>query len=474
VARDSDLLPTGKARRAAQATLALGPSTARLAGSLVTSIGRSPERAQELLEQRHEEIADHALELLGSLRGGAMKIGQLASFVDVELVPPEFRAVYQERLAKLRDAAPPMSWRKIRRVLEHEWEAPIESLFEDFEQAAAAAASIGQVHRARLPDGRRVAVKVQYPEIADALAADLGTAAGVATVLTPLGKAMMPGLDPKLLLDELRDLVLEEVDYELEAQHQRYFARAYRDHPFIYVPPVVTELSRRRVLVSEWVDGIGFQELVTLPQAERDRIAEILQRFYLGGMNHVGRFNTDPHPGNYLLREDGRMALLDFGSVKVVDPAWLETSRRLLGAVIEGDSRRMMEGLAELGYLHRADVIDPDLLLEQVLEGSDWYLRDQELRIDPDYVARIITKMTDPRLTESSLRMARGFKIPPEEIWFRRVELGVLAVAGQLRARGNWHRIMREYLFADEPSTELGRQEWEFFDAPRAAPPQGQ
>jgi predicted unusual protein kinase regulating ubiquinone biosynthesis (AarF/ABC1/UbiB family) len=430
---------------------------------LITSVARSPDRAQELLEQRHEELADHALDLLGSLRGGAMKIGQLASFVDVELVPPEFRAVYQDRLAQLRDAAPPMSWPKIRRLLEGEWEAPIESLFEEFEQGASAAASIGQVHRARLPDGRRVAVKVQYPEIADALAADLGTAAGIATVLTPLGKAMMPGVEPRLLLGELRELVLEEVDYELEAQHQRAFARAYRGHPFIHVPPVVTELSRRRVLVSEWVDGASFQEMVELPQDERDRIGEILQRFYFGAMDNVGRFNTDPHPGNYLLRGDGRMAMLDFGSVKVVDPRWLETSHRVLRSMVERDSTRFMESLAELGYVHRVDRIDAERLLEQALETTDWYMRDRELQIDPEYVAGIIARLTDPRRIDSSLRLVRGLKIPPEEIWFRRVQVGVLAVLGQLRARGNWHRNMREHTFGDEPATELGRQEREYF-----------
>jgi hypothetical protein len=282
-------------------------------------------------------------------------------------------------------------------------------------------------------------------------------------VLTPLGKAMMPGLDPKLLLGELRELVLEEIDYELEAQHQRYFARGYREHPFVFVPPVVTELSRRRVLVSEWVDGIGFEEMLLLPQAERDRIAEILQRFYHGSMHHVGRFNTDPHPGNYLLREDGRLAVLDYGSVKVVDPGWLAASLRLIAAVVEGDRTRFMEGLAALGYVHRADRLDPELLLAQVLDSGDWYLRDKEVQIDPEYVAGIVAKLTDPRAAESSLRMARGFKVPPEEIWFRRVQVGVLAVAGQLRARGNFHRRMREYVFDDEPSTELGRQEWGFF-----------
>src|SRR5947209_17432428 len=180
-----------------------------------------------------------------------MKIGQLASFVDVEFLPPEYRAIYQEKLGELRDGAPAMGFTKVRSVLEREWERPLEELFEEFEPQAAAAASIGQVHRAVLLDGRSVAVKVQYPEIADALAADLD----VASVLIRLGKAIAPGLDPEIVAGELRERVLEELDFELEAQQQRTFARAYREHPFIYVPEVITALSRRRVLVCEWADG---------------------------------------------------------------------------------------------------------------------------------------------------------------------------------------------------------------------------
>ena len=401
--------------------------------------------------------------MLGTLRGGAMKLGQLASFVDIELLPPEYRTVYQERLASLRESAPAMSWAKIRSVLDREWDEPIESLFEEFDHDAAAAASIGQVHRARLADGREVAVKVQYPEVADALTADLGTAAGLVTVLTPLGKAMMPGLDPKQLVDELRDRILEEVDYELEAQQQRFFARAYRGHPFVYVPPVMTELSRRRVLVSEWVDGAPFKDVLELPQAERNRFAEVLQRFFNGSVDHTGRFNTDAHPGNYRLLEDGRVAMLDFGSVKTVSPEWFATSQGVIRALIDHEPDAFLAGLAQLGYVHRAERIDVEQLMRQSIEAGDWYLRDKEQPIDPAYVAGIIAQLTDPRVMESSLRMARGLKLPPEEIWFRRVQIAVLAVTGQLRATGNWHRVMREYVYGDEPSTELGRQEWGFF-----------
>ncbi len=433
--------------------------------TLATNVLRSPDDAYDLLVRRHEDIADNALSALGELRGGAMKIGQLASFIDVELIPPEFRTLYQDKLAQLRDSAPAMSWQKIKKVLEGEWEQPVESLFEDFEHEAVAAASIGQVHRAVLPGGRRVAVKIQYPEIADALQADLGTAAGLTAIATPLVKAMMPGLEPRMLVGEVRELVLEEIDYELEAQHQRTFARAYRGHPFIHVPEVVTSLSRRRVLVSDWVDGMRFKEMQELPQAERDRIGEILMRFYFHSMYYVGRFNTDSHPGNFLLREDGAVSFLDFGNVKVCRPEWLRDGNRAMRAVIEGDREAFLDAVVDLGYVHRREHLDVDWLIDQVLLAGEWFLRDQELRVEPEYVARIIAQATDPQFIARGVRVARDLQIPPEEIWYRRVEIGVFAVLGQLRASANWHRIARESLYGDPPATTLGETEQRYFAA---------
>jgi predicted unusual protein kinase regulating ubiquinone biosynthesis (AarF/ABC1/UbiB family) len=459
VARDRDHIPTGKVRRATAASAALGPSGAKLAASLIASVGRSPERAREVLESRHTEFADQAVSVLGNLRGGAMKIGQLASFVDVEFLPPEFRALYQDKLGELRDAAPAMSWPKVERVLESEWEQPVGEVLAEVEPDAVAAASIGQVHRAVLADGRRVAVKVQYPEIADALAADLD----VASVLIGLGKAIAPGLDPQLVAGELRERVLEELDFELEAQQQRTFARAYRGHPFVFVPDVVTALSRRRVLVSEWVDGRRFEQMLALEQEERDRLGEILVRFFFGSMERVGRFNTDPHPGNYLLLEDGRMAFLDFGNTAEAKPEVLQRSRSALLAALDGDADRFTHMADELGYVRKLDRIDRELLLKQALVVGDWYLRDRELRIDPDYVASIVAALIDPRAVEGALRLVRQLKIPPEEIWLRRVETSVLAVLGQLRAKRNWHRIMLEGI-GGEPATELGALEAEFWE----------
>ena len=460
MARERDQIPTGKVSRATSTGAALGPSSAKLAGSLIANLARSPERAREILEERHVDLADQAVAVLGSLRGGAMKIGQLASFVDVEFLPPEFREIYQERLGQLRDAAPAMSWEKVRDVLEREWEAPIESLAE-IEPYAVAAASIGQVHRGVLADGRRVAIKVQYPEIADALVADLD----LASVAIRLGKALAPGLDPELVAAELRERVLEELDFELEAQQQRTFARAYRGHPFIYVPQVVSALSRRRVLVSEWVEGRRFEDILRLDQEQRDRVGEILVRFFLGSGARVGRFNTDPHPGNYLLLEDGRMAFLDFGNTAEVTEEGLELFRRALLAAIEGDPERFTSTAAELGYVRDGGQINRRALLAQALVVGDWYLRDRELRIDPEYVGAIVEKLIDPRAMEGALRLMRQLKLPPEEIWLRRVETSVLAVLGRLHAKRNWHRIMRELQLGGEPASELGEREADFWRA---------
>jgi predicted unusual protein kinase regulating ubiquinone biosynthesis (AarF/ABC1/UbiB family) len=456
MAKEFETIPAGRTRRAAKTGAALGPSALRFFGSLATSVTRSPEQAAEILERRTGEIADHAVEVLGELRGGAMKVGQLASFVDVEFLPPQYRAIYQEKLAELRDSAPPMSWRRVRKVLEEEWDDPIESLFTDFDHEAVAAASIGQVHRAVLPDGRTVAVKVQYPEIADALGSDVETAA----ILIRLAKAIAPGLDPTVVAAELRERVLEELDYELEAQNQRLFARFYRDHPFIHVPQAITSLSRRRVLVSEWTEGRRFREDLALPQDERDRLGEIIYRFYFGSMEHLRAFNTDSHPGNYVLREDGRVSFLDFGSVKHLDPGGMKLGNEFLSAASAEDAERVRAALYDLGYLRERDSVDANTLLAQALAVGGWYMKDRELTIDSDYVAGVITALTDPRA--GTLTLIRKVKVPADELMLRRVETGVLAVLGQLRATANWHRILREITFGDEPATDLGRAERDF------------
>jgi predicted unusual protein kinase regulating ubiquinone biosynthesis (AarF/ABC1/UbiB family) len=393
------------------------------------------------------------------MKGAAMKIGQLASFIDTEFLPPEYRELYQEQLGQLRTSAPPMPWKKVRSVLDEEWEEPVEELFERFDEDAAAAASIGQVHRARLCDGREVAVKIQYPGVADAIRADMQNAG----LILRLAKALAPGLDAKAAAEELKERVLEELDYEFEAQNQRSFARGYRRHPFIHVPDVVTRLSTGRVLVSEWVDGLGFDEVRRLAQDERDRFGEIVFRFCFGSIYHLQHFNADAHPGNYVLMADGKVAFLDFGMTKHLDVEQIELEIAALEAVFDDDPERLRVALHDLGFLNNPKKVDAELLMDHVRAVGGWYMEDREVTIDSRRVMEAIAAVSDPR--SSFYRLMRRENVPANELMGRRMESGVLAVLGQLRATRNWCRIGREWWFGEEPSTELGREEWAYFES---------
>jgi predicted unusual protein kinase regulating ubiquinone biosynthesis (AarF/ABC1/UbiB family) len=456
---DDSSIPRGRIRRTAQVGSVVGTQGARYAGTRAANLTRSPEEAADALERRHLEAAERMVATLGKMKGAAMKIGQLASFIDTEFLPPEYRDLYQEQLATLRTQAPTMPWKQVHKVLEEEWEEPCEELFEDIEHDAAAAASIGQVHRAMLSDGRRVAVKIQYPGVADAIAADMQNAG----LILRMAKALAPGLDAKAAADELRERVMEELDYELEAQNQRSFARGYRDHPFIHVPDVVTRLSTRRVLVSEWVDGAGFEEVRQLPQADRDRFGEIVFRFCFGSIFHLQHFNADAHPGNYLLMPDGKVAFLDFGMTKHLDKDQIELEITALEAIFDGDPERLRVALHDLGFLNNPQKVDAEQLMEHVKTVGGWYMENRDVTVDSQRVMAAIAAVSDPR--SEFYRLMRRENLPANELMGRRMESGVLAVLGQLEATRNWYRIGREWWFADPPATPLGKQEWAYFES---------
>jgi predicted unusual protein kinase regulating ubiquinone biosynthesis (AarF/ABC1/UbiB family) len=436
----------------------MGVQATRYAGTRAAGIARSEEGAKEKLESRHLETAIKVVSALGEMKGAAMKLGQLASFVDSEFLPPEYRDLYQEQLAKLRTSAPPMPWKKVVKVLEEEYEGePLSELFAEIEEEAFAAASIGQVHRAELLDGQRVAVKIQYPGVAEALEADLRNAG----TIVRLAKALAPGLDPKAIAEELRERVLEELDYEYEAQNQRTFARAYREHPFIYVPDVYTRLSRRRVLVTEFVEGQGFPEVKELAKEERDRFGEIVFRFAFGSIYHLQHFNADTHPGNYILMPDDRVAFLDFGMTKKLDREQIELEQRAVDAAARKDPESLRLALHDLGFVKNPSKLDAERLMEHVMVVGGWYLEDREYEVSARRVMKVIESTTDPRSEYYSLM--RRESVPADELMGRRMETGVLAVLAQLRAKRNWHRIMREWVYVDPPATDLGEQEWAYF-----------
>ncbi len=452
-------IPRGRVRRSAKLGTALGGQAARYAGTRAASLTRSEQEAQERLEARHLETALKMAGILGEMKGAAMKLGQLASFIDTELLPPEYAEIYQEQLAKLRTSAPPMPWTEVEKVIVSDYGEPVAEHFTEFEPDAFAAASIGQVHRATLIDGRRVAVKIQYPGVAEALEDDLRNAG----MLVRLAKALAPGLDAKAVAEELRERVMEELDYEYEAQNQRSFSRAYREHPFIYVPDVITRLSRRRVLVTELVDGLQFDEIKELDAEQRSRFGEIVFRFCFGSIYHLQHFNADAHPGNYLLMADGRVAFLDFGMTKKLDVEQIELEQRAIDAAVRKDPEALRRALHDLGFVKHPTKLDAERLMDHVMLVGGWYMEDREYEVSSRRVAKIIESASDPR--SEYFDLTRRESLPAEELMGRRMETGVVAVLAQLRAKRNWHRIMREWVYADEPATELGAQEWEYFES---------
>jgi hypothetical protein len=275
-------------------------------------------------------------------------------------------------------------------------------------------------------------------------------------------KRMTPGMDVKAITEEIRERIVEELDYELEAQNQRSLARIFAGHPFIVVPEVIPSLSRERVLVSEFVSGVGFEELKARPQAERDRIGEIVFRFFLGCLYRHRQFSGDPHPGNFMLLDDGRVAFLDFGLFKRMESGAVELELACQRAVAEGDAATLHRILAESGFLPDPDRVDPDHLLAFIRDAIWWYTTaDEPVALTPEIATQVMIESSDPR--SAYFKEMRHQDMRPEHLFGRRMEMLTLAVLSQLRAQANWHRIAREWMYGDEPVTALGREEAEFY-----------
>jgi hypothetical protein len=273
---------------------------------------------------------------------------------------------------------------------------------------------------------------------------------------------MTPGMNVKAITQEIRERIVEELDYELEAQNQRSLARIFAGHPFIVVPEVISSLSRERVMVSEFVTGVGFEELKGRPQAERDRIGEIVFRFFLGCLYRHRQFSGDPHPGNFMLLEDGRVAFLDFGLFKRMESEPVELELACQRAASEGDAATLHRLLADSGFLPEPERVDPEKLLAFILEAIWWYTTaDETVRLTPEIATQAMIETSDPR--SSHFREMRHQDMLPEHLFGRRMEMLTLAVLSQLRAGANWHRIAREWMYRDEPVTALGREEAEFY-----------
>jgi predicted unusual protein kinase regulating ubiquinone biosynthesis (AarF/ABC1/UbiB family) len=425
-------------------------AAARQLGTRVANTRRSEEEAQDALGRQALEMADRIVKVLGGMKGAAMKVGQTLSVLDPGMVPGPYREEFQAKLAQLQTMAPSVSFKDMRKVIEQDLGEPLNAAFADFDEEAIAAASIGQVFRARLLDGREVAVKVQYPGIKDIVRADLKNLG----LVLRLAARFAPGLDTKEIAQEITERITEELDYELEASNHRALAREYRGHPFIVVPPVITELCRERVIVTEYVEGRNFAEIREDADAERSRWGEVLFRFYVNGPYRHLLLNGDPHPGNSLFMDDGRVAFIDFGFFKRQTREDVYDQLEILKACYAQDAERLFELTVEQGIIakHRRDLVGP--LMEKYRAVSWWFLEDRDVTLTPKDATKIMLEHGDMRKA--------GFgemRLPANQIVTLRAFGLVFGILGQLHATNNWYRIGREVIFGEEPVTELGRIE---------------
>ena len=421
---------------------------ARYAGSAPRLFAAAGEQRQVLREDLALQTAEDVAGTLGAMKGVMMKIGQMASYVDDGLSPAVRRT-----LSRLQDSVPPMSPELAAGVVQEELGAPPERAFARWDPRPIAAASIGQVHRAVTLDGRAVAVKVQYPGIAETIAADLRNVA----LLRRMLRITAPAQDVDALIAELRDRVLEELDYRREASNQQLMADYFDGHPTIHVPRIIGALSTRRVITSELSGGARFAELAGWLQEERDLAAETIYRFVFRSLYELRAFNGDPHPGNYLFHGGGRVTFLDFGLVKHFTPAELQPLMQMNRTLcVEHDPGAFRRSLENAGFLRPHAPLSTDTIIEHLAVFYDTIREPVPLTITSDYASSVVRRFFDLRTP-----VAEYISIPKSYVILQRINLGLFAVLGQLSATANWRAISEEIwpFIQAPPSTPMGEAE---------------
>ena len=444
--------PVTRAAKMARLPIGLAGRTAIGMGKRIG--GRSAEIVAQEIQQR---TADQIFRVLGELKGGAMKLGQALSIFEAAL-PPEIAGPYRATLTKLQESAPPLPARTVHQVLARELGENWRDNFAEFNDTPAAAASIGQVHEAVWSDGRRVAVKIQYPGAGRALIGDF-------TQLSRAGRLfglLMPGLDVKPLLEELKDRVTEELNYELEAMSQQMFADAYAGDPDIYVPNVI--LGTDQVLVSEWMDGTPLSKIISDgSKEERDRAGILLVRFLFSGPSRAGLLHADPHPGNFRLLDDGRLGVLDFGAVDRLPGGLPPFFGRLL-RIMHDDSADIGEVERELrahGFLRPGIDVDLDALhafLAPLAEPS----KVDSFKFSREWMREEATRVTDLR----GSNITRRFNLPPSYVLIHRVSTAGIGVLCQLECEGEFRAEVLKWIpgYFDPPADLEPADELEALD----------
>jgi predicted unusual protein kinase regulating ubiquinone biosynthesis (AarF/ABC1/UbiB family) len=394
-------------------------------------VGR--EKRKKLAEQAGVQSAQEAAQLLGNMKGVFMKLGQIVSFAH-DALPEQAKGALQT----LQKDAPPMAFTLVRGVIEAELGGDLGKHFKDVDEAPLAAASIGQVHRARLRDGTHVVVKVQYPGVDAAIEADLGALDRI----KPIVNVVNPALDADSVLTELRARIVDELDYRLEAKNQALFRRLWDGHPLIRVPRVHHEQSTKRVLVSEHVRGFGFYDFVREADDREKRIASAtISDFVFDSMFCHLVYNGDPHPGNYLFHEDGAVTFIDFGCVKRFTPEAMDDLKRFFRATIEEDRVEFDRLVQKIQLVRPGREWDKDRMWEHWRYHLEPYWSG-DFAFTEDYLARGRETMS-PKNT-------RDMNLPPDLLFFTRITFGLNAISQQLGSRGNFHKAARRHFYVDE------------------------
>ncbi len=410
-------------RTARMASLPVGYA-GRTALGLGKRLGGKP--AEAVNAQIQARTAEQMFKVMGELKGGAMKIGQAMSVFEAAL-PEDMVGPYRATLTKLQDSAPPMPAETVHRVMREELGPDWRDRFEEFSDVPAAAASIGQVHKAVYRDGRVVAIKLQYPGAAKALMSDLNQAARMGRMFG----SWIPGLDMKPLIAEIKARVAEELDYLRESQNQRQFAVAFEGDPDYEVPHVLA--ASTRVIISEWVDGTPLSKVITdgTPQ-ERNRAGTLYLRFLLSSPARAGLLHADPHPGNFRMTADGKLAVLDYGaSADLPHGLPLAVGRILRIAIDEGDGDAVVEGMRDEGFIKPHIEVDGDELLRYLLPFVE-PIRHDEFHYSREWIRGQFSRLNDPR--NGDFGVGLKLNLPPSYMLIHRVWLGSIGVLCQLDA----------------------------------------
>ena len=444
VTQDPDDVVAGRglARNLRLASLPVGLA-GRSAVGLGKRLGGRP--AEVVAAEVQRQTAEQMFAVLGQLKGGAMKVGQAMSVFEAAL-PEETAGPYRAALTKLQEAAPPMPAARVHRVLEEEFSHRWRDMFREFDDAPAAAASLGQVHRAVWSDGTPVAVKVQYPGAGKALVADLRTLGRFSRLFTVLS----PGLDVKPLLVELEARVAEELDYVTEADSTSAFAAAFEGDAEVRVPRVFAGADR--VIVTEWVDGTPLSRVIAEgSQEERDRAGLLFARFLFSSPARVGLLHADPHPGNYRMTADGRLCVLDFGAVDRLPAGLPEPLGRLCRLSLDGDVDGLLAGLRSQGFVPAGQEVDAAELrayLRPLLDA----VAEEDFHFTRPWLQAQAARLGDPRNPANAV--GRRLNLPPDYLLIHRVTLGGIGVLTQLGARAPFRSVLERWApgFAADPS----------------------